>query len=96
MNPCRVDGQVFRSEAAAAKHMGVNVTSIRYHLDRGTLDSLVKGGSAQKPQPCVFDGVWYPSQAAAAAAVGVSQQAISLRLNPQRRRELRRKRTAAE
>lgn len=89
MNPVRLsDGTLFRSESAAAWHFKVNVSTIGYHLDRGTLDQLVPGGrpATFSKVPCSFDGVDYASVGDAARALGISPQAVSARLKWARKR----------
>ena len=87
MNPVKLpDGTLFRSEAAAARHLGVNVRTVVYHLDHGTLDKLVKNGTKAGPVACEWDGIRYPSQAAAARASGMSPE--SFRQHLQRRARL--------
>lgn len=87
MNPVKLpDGTLFRSEAAAARHLRVNLSTLRYHLDRVSLDVLATVGVRSGPVPCEFDGVKYATQAEAAKALGISPQAVSMRLKWARKR----------
>lgn len=79
MTPVTIRGQSYRSARAAAKALGLDDTTIQYHLNQGTLDRA--GTWLHKKRPCVIEGTSYPTMTAAARALGVSTEAIRQRLN---------------
>lgn len=69
------DGRQFRSISAAARALGIDHTTISYHLD--THGNTSKAGTQRRSVD--FEGVTYPSIAVASRETGLSRCAINWR-----------------
>lgn len=79
-NPVRIRGVDYPSQAAAARALGVSVSTIGMALAVGRPDAAGLGsgfGGGRPGKPCWYRGVRYPSRTAAARACGVSVAAVS-------------------
>lgn len=75
--PTLIRGQLYPSQTAAARALGVHISTINMALQRGT-EALVGLGRRGCPgSPCYMNGKRWPSQRAAARALGVRPAAIS-------------------
>jgi hypothetical protein len=64
---CLIQGMVFRSIYAAAKHFKVAPSTVCHAIDNGRTDFI--GTGSNKPIPVVVGGVTYPSKRAAERAL---------------------------
>ncbi len=66
--PCitEIRGQIFPSQAAAARHFNLNPVTIHHAIERGTVDDVGLGLNYRRKMPVWRDGVRYESQAALA------------------------------
>jgi hypothetical protein len=92
MNPTRIRGVLYPSQAAAARALGIKPNTVARALNRGTEEFAGLGRRwpsdfGQKPKPCEIDGVQYPSQKAAATALGLTPSCICMRLRRKREKE---------
>jgi len=76
--PCitEIRGQVFPSQAAAAKHFNVNPVTIHHAIERGTVDDVGLGRNYRRKMPVWRDEVRYESQAALARDIGVDHMVV--------------------
>ena len=74
--PTMIRGQLYPSLTAAARALGVHLSTVHQALERGTQDQI--GQCRGRPgSPCYINGRRWPSQAAAARALGVRPATIS-------------------
>lgn len=60
-------GITYDSRAEASRALGIHISTLEYHIDRGTVD---RAGLRRKTRACDIDGVEYPTLTAAAQATG--------------------------
>ena len=77
-NPVRIRGVDYPSQSAAARALGVDLSTVTKALAAGKADGIGlrrnKGGNPGKP--CVYRGRAYPSICAAAHDWGVSERTV--------------------
>ena len=83
--PCTVDGVEYKSEYAAAKALGINVSSLRARLLSSSYPEYNSRYYQKKNRrkffiSCRIDGVQYPSISAASKELGMSGHALKRRL----------------
>lgn len=74
--PTRVRGVTYPSQAAAAKALGVVLTTIHGATERGTLDSVGLGRARHNVVPMKIGDVVYPTALAASQATGVNVKTL--------------------
>lgn len=75
--PTLIRGQLYPSQTAAARALGVHLSTVNAALNAGTEDRIGLGLQGSPGSPCYMNGKRWPSQAAAARALGVTPAAIS-------------------
>lgn len=75
--PTLIRGQLYPSQSAAARALGVHPSTVCNALERGTADKIGLAQKGRPGEPCYLNGRLWPSRAAAARALGVSTSAIS-------------------
>lgn len=83
--PIAIRGQIFPSQAAAAKALGMHASSVHSALERGTLDSIGRG-RCWNSNPVSLDGVSYDSQKSCANANGLTEIQIAGRIHRAKKR----------
>lgn len=88
--PCTIDGIEYKSEAMAARALGVSKTTIQYRLRSTNFPNYI---SKHKPKvsspeslrckkyPCTIDGIEYESEQVAANALGINAATLRGRLS---------------
>ena len=84
-HPCTVNGIGHESEFAAAKTLGISLSSLRHRLHSPRFPEYIskhrpKVASKTKKQPCTVSGVEYESETVAARVLGVHRIVLRTRL----------------
>lgn len=76
--PTMIRGVTYPSMTAAARALGVHLSTVHAAVDRGTADriGLVGGRGGPAGQPVTLNGQRFPSMAAAARALGVRWSSV--------------------
>jgi len=71
-----IRGQLFASQADAARHFNVSAMCIHHALERGTLDGVGLGRNYHTRKPIWLDGSMHNSRADLARHIGVKANVI--------------------
>lgn len=74
--PTLIRGQLYPSQAAAARALKLHPATIQNALERGAIDQVGSGLPGRKGRRCYMNGKLWPSQSAAARALGVRRASI--------------------